>query len=233
MKIGILQCDDVQKQLQPKHGNYPEMFQELFLAEDALCEFQFYRVLDGIFPQTTHECDAWLITGSRYSAYDALPWIPALKKFVQRLYQEKRKLIGICFGHQVMAEALGGKVTLSEKGWGVCMSFNKVCTHKHWMEPAREDFNLLVSHQDQVTTLPADAQILAGSDFCPNYMIQYGDHFLSIQGHPEFSPTYAKELMLTRQDRIPADRIGEGLESLSYAPDKTLAAQWLLRFMSR
>ena len=232
MKIGILLCDNVREHLQPAHGNYPEMFQEMFLAEDSSCEFKLYRALDGDLPHSTNECDVWLITGSRCSVYEDLPWIPPLKAFVQKLYQDQCKLVGICFGHQLMAEALGGKVTLSEKGWGVCMSFNKVSTHKHWMQPDREDFNLLVSHQDQVTTLPGNAQVLAGSDFCPYYMIQYGDHFLSIQGHPEFSPDYAKTLMLFRQDRIPAKRIEEGLESLSCAPDKALATQWLLRFFS-
>ncbi|WP_281648002.1 GMP synthase [Parendozoicomonas sp. Alg238-R29] len=231
MKIGILQCDDVQEQLQPEHANYPEMFQELFLKEDPSCSFATYRVLDGVLPQSTEECDVWLITGSRYSAYDQLEWIPALLNFVRLLNREKRKLVGICFGHQIIAEALGGKVTLSEKGWGVGMSFNPVVKQKSWMQPSSNHLNLLVSHQDQITTLPENAEILAASDFCPHYMVQYGDHFLSIQGHPEFTSNYSKDLMLSRQGRIPDESIKKGLESLSSSPDLQLSSQWLLNFM--
>ena len=134
-----------------------------------------------------------------------------------------------------MAEALGGKVTRSEKGWGVGLSFNEVSHHKPWMMPAREEIHLLVSHQDQVTALPTtyetNAQVLASSSFCPYYMVQYGEHFLSIQGHPEFSPAYSKALMASRQGIIPEDRIEAGTKSLSTKADRELSTKWLINFM--
>ena len=235
MKIGILQCDDVRDELLAEHQNYPEMFQELFLAEDASLTFETYRVLDGAFPESTQACDVWLITGSRYGVYDDLPWIPKLIAFVQKLFKEKRKLVGICFGHQLMAEALGGQVTRSDKGWGVGLSFNEVSHHKPWMQPTREKLNLLVSHQDQVVDLPnaseVSTEVLASSDFCPYYMVQYGEHFLSIQGHPEFSPAYSKALMLSRRGSIPEERIEAGINSLSIKPDRELSTRWLINFL--
>ena len=116
VKIGILQCDDVMPALEQEHGNYPAMFVALFSSANPACRFEIWRVIDGEIPEITSLCDGWLITGSRHSVYDDLPWLVPLKQFIQTLYADKRKLVGICFGHQLMADVLGGQVTLSEKG---------------------------------------------------------------------------------------------------------------------
>ncbi|MCL6269153.1 GMP synthase [Sansalvadorimonas sp. 2012CJ34-2] len=231
MKIGILQCDDVQEQFLAEHKNYPEMFMNLFLKEDPTCTFSVYKVHEGELPASTKECPAWIITGSRYSVYENLPWLPPFFKFVRQLYKNNCKLVGICFGHQVIAQALGGSVSRSEKGWGVGMSFNQVTHCKPWMQPSSKSLNLIVSHQDQIMTLPDSARILASSDFCPYYMVSYDDHFLSIQGHPEFSHSYIKDLMLSRKGRIPEERIAEGLNSLHTESDAQLSIRWILKFL--
>ena len=233
MKVGLLLCDDVNPALQVAHKNYPDMFLALLRKQEPELEMVTYRVLDGEIPDTTDECDGWIISGSRHSAYDIFSWIPLLEAFVRKLYEDRCMLAGICFGHQIMATSLGGKVELSEKGWGVGISYNRITQQGSWMQPAVQDFKLLVSHRDQVTRLPDSAEVLAGSDFCPNYMLQYGAHFLSIQGHPEFSKSYSKDLMNSRRDSIPHDRVTQGIDSLTEDPDSDLIAQWIMQFFKQ
>lgn len=231
MKIGILQADDVNPVLQPEHGNYPQMFEKALRAVLPDCELPVYRVLDGELPATTTECDAWLITGSKFGVNDGLHWIEALSDFVRTLWAEQRPLVGICFGHQLMARALGGTVVKSDKGWGVGLSFNQVIERKPWMQPWQEGLDLLVSHQDQVVVLPEEAQVLASSDFCPYYLIQYGECFLSVQGHPEFCVDYCRALMEMRRDTLPAPRLRAGRASLNAEADSQLMMQWIASFL--
>ncbi|MDX9686487.1 MULTISPECIES: glutamine amidotransferase-related protein [Halopseudomonas] len=231
MKIGILQADDVNPVLQPEHGNYPQMFEKALRAVLPDCELPVYRVLDGELPATTTECDAWLITGSKFGVNDGLHWIEALSDFVRTLWAEQRPLVGICFGHQLMARALGGTVVKSDKGWGVGLSFNQVIERKPWMQPWQEELDLLVSHQDQVVVLPEEAQVLASSDFCPYYLIQYGECFLSVQGHPEFCVDYCRALMEMRRDTLPAARLRAGRASLNAEADSQLMMQWIASFL--
>lgn len=231
MKIGILQADDVNPVLQPEHGNYPQMFEKALRAVLPDCELPVYRVLDGELPATTTECDAWLITGSKFGVNDGLHWIEALSDFVRTLWAEQRPLVGICFGHQLMARALGGTVVKSDKGWGVGLSFNQVIERKPWMQPWQEELDLLVSHQDQVVVLPEEAQVLASGDFCPYYLIQYGECFLSVQGHPEFCVDYCRALMEMRRDTLPAARLCAGRASLNAEADSQLMMQWIASFL--
>lgn len=231
MRIGILQCDDVMSSLQPLYGNYPQMFAEQLRAQLPACELPVYRVLDGELPDSHDECDAWLITGSRFGVNDGLPWIDALCGFVRTLWEHQRPLIGICFGHQLMARALGGTVRQSERGWGVGLSFNQVIERKDWMQPFQAHLDLLVSHQDQVVILPPQAQVLATSEFCPYYLIQYGDCFLSVQGHPEFCKDYCRDLMNLREGVLPPARLRAGRASLSADADSNLMMAWIVRFL--
>ena len=231
MLIGLLQCDDVAEALQPRHGNYPEMFERLFKAVDPTLEFRVWRCLDGEIPDDTDAVDAWMTTGSKYGANDGDDWIEALSGFIRKLWAAGKPLVGICFGHQLMARALGGEVVKSERGWGVGMSFNRLSERAEWMVPWQEELDLVVSHQEQVLRPPQGARILAQSDFCPIYVMQLGEHFLGVQGHPEFGKAYSADLMERRRDSIPNDRLREGLASLDAPVDDRLMARWILNFM--
>lgn len=204
---------------------------ESFQAVVPDWEFSVFPAHKGVLPGS-EECDAFLLTGSRHSAYDELDWIPPLESLIRQLFQEKKKLLGVCFGHQIMAQALGGVVTQSEKGWGVGLSFNQVKVTKPWMEPVQSQLDLLVSHQDQVMTPPESAEIVASSEFCPNFVVQYGPSFLSVQGHPEFSKAYTAALMGTRRGQsIPEERYQAGITSMNNKVDSELMIRWMVNFI--
>ncbi|MEH6566236.1 MAG: gamma-glutamyl-gamma-aminobutyrate hydrolase family protein [Halopseudomonas sp.] len=233
MKLGLLQCDDVRESLQPAHGNYPEMIEKLLRPRVPQLEYRVYRALDGELPLTTDECDGYLTTGSKFGVNDGLPWIDQLQAFMVRLWEAGTPLVGICFGHQLMAKALGGEVHKSPRGWGVGMSFNEVLVRKPWMQPGHDGLDLIVSHQDQVVRLPPQAEILARSDFCPYYLLQYSEHFMSVQGHPEFCKAYSADLMDARRDLLPATRYRAGQASLSAEVDDGVMLDWIVNFLQQ
>ena len=145
---------------------------------------------------------------------------------------ENQHLVAPTRGHAAaVVKALGGEVVKSPRGWGVGMSFNRVTGHAGWMEPWQPSLDLVVSHQDQVEAPPPEARVLAGSDFCPCYLMQVGEHFLGVQGHPEFAKPYSRDLMRLRRELVGGARVEEGLESLGAPVDDRLMVRWILNFM--
>lgn len=235
MILGILLCDDVRESLQADHGNYPEMFTQLFEQVDTRLQLRFYRVIDGQYPESLDECDGYLIGGSRFSVYDNTRWIVTLTAFVQRLSQQHIPMVGICFGHQMLAWALGGDVTRSDNGWGIGVhqaTFNAHEALQHsWLPEALDKYALVVSHQDQVITLPPHATLLAGSPFCPNAMILVGDYCLGIQGHPEFTTHYSQDLITLRHALYPEKTANNALNSLLAHTHHLDIAQVIISFV--
>lgn len=234
MKIGILQCDYVLEQFQPAFGDYPKMIATLFAKVSSACQFDIYQIQNLEYPQNIHECDAYITTGSRYGVNDNYVWIKRLEAFICELNQAKKPLVGICFGHQLIAKALGGVVEKSDKGWGVGVSFNQVVSTRPWMEPHQDHLNLIVSHQDQVIRLPKSRKVdvLVRSSFCPYYMLAYNEHFISVQGHPEFSKEYSASLMNNRRNIISSERIMNGEASLQSNVDDQLITRWIVNFFA-
>lgn len=233
MQLGILQCDSVRPELQPEFGNYPDMFQRLLTTERVQPEYRIYDLSQDQFPRSPDECDAWLITGSKRSVYEPEPWIERAHQLVRELDAERRPLVGICFGHQMIARALGGAVEKASAGWGVGVHTSRIIEPRPWMQPGRERLSLLVSHQDQVIEPPARACHLAGHDFCPYDMFQIDDHILTFQGHPEFCHGYSRAMIELRREQIGADTARAGLDSLAQPADADVAAEWIHRFIER
>jgi len=232
MKIGILQCDHVLEQFQSQFGNYPEMFQSLMRQINPDLEFRVYDVQHQMLPADIDECDGYITTGSRHSIYEKLDWIVALEQFIQHLNQAKKKCVGVCFGHQLIARILGGVIEKSPRGWGIGMATYPVLEPLSWMVPSQNQLAVVVSHQDQVSVLPENMRVLAGNDFCPYFMLQYQQHFMTIQGHPEFSQDYAATLINYRRKRIPEERVASALTSLKEPADDEILMRWILRFLA-
>ncbi|MBL0446526.1 glutamine amidotransferase-related protein [Aeromonas veronii] len=232
MRLGILDCDRLDPDLADRFGPvYSEMFIRGFAALAPELEFRVWSALDGELPEDLHECDAWLITGSRHDAYSDIPWIQALRAWIRQAHDADVKLAGVCFGHQVIAQALGGEVVKSTKGWGLGVSVHPMLADEPWMAPSRDQIRILASHQDQVALLPPGATRLAGNDFCPNFMFLQGNNIVAIQGHPEFSVEYNRALIERRRGLLPDERYQSSLSSLEGEVDSATMMQWLLQFL--
>jgi len=231
MKLGILKTDAVRPEWVPEYGEYPDMFVALLGALDPSLEFAIFDVEEGQYPADIDEVDAYLITGSKSSVYDNKPWIGVLMDFVRELQRRGKKLVGICFGHQLVAQALGGHVEKSPKGWGVGLHTHHFDALPAWHDGAAADFDILVSHQDQVARNAEGTQVLAGSEFCENAVCQVGENILTFQGHPEFVSGYSREIMEFRREMIGEEAYTRGVASLVNSPESERIGRWVLNFL--
>lgn len=226
MKIGILETGEPPAYLEQRFGRYQGMFQSL-LGPD--CAMTNYNVVGGTFPARPEDEDAYIVTGSPAGVYDAFEWIGQLKTFL-RSARGKARLVGICFGHQVMAEAFGGLVDKSERGWGIGLHRYDVTQPAEWMDPV-PSFAVPVSHQDQIVVQPPASRIVAASPFTPFGVLEYLDQpAISFQCHPEFDPSYAEALIEHRRARLPEP--DAAIASLRRPNDRALVGSWMRRFLS-
>lgn len=231
MKIGILKTDTVREELVAEFGEYPDMFADLLRGADPELQFRVYDVENGEYPEDIDEVDGYLITGSKSSVYEDQEWILRLQAFVQELHEHRKKLVGICFGHQMVAQALGGKTEKSDKGWGVGRHGASFDESPEWHDGEGQDFHLLVSHQDQVVEPAPGTVVLAGSEFCENAVCQLGDHILTFQGHPEFIRSYSENLLNIRREIIGEDIYASGVASLEAPLDRERVGAWMVNFL--
>jgi GMP synthase-like glutamine amidotransferase len=227
MKTGLLICDHARKELNHQDGSYPEMFRRL-LPDFAFTD---YYVCDGVFPESPHACDAWLISGSRLSVYDDVDWIKRLGEFIRKIALSGKPCIGVCFGHQMIGEAMGGIVRKSETGWCVGVHEFEILIDEPWMDPVLSKADLLMMCQDQVVELPPDTTLLARSPMCPNGMILVGENMLGIQGHPEFSIDFEEKLILANAPYLETDQISSGIMSLKNRVHSLEVGEWMGRFL--
>jgi GMP synthase-like glutamine amidotransferase len=229
MKVGLLECDHVMEHLRPIAGDYGRMFASLFARYAPQIELESFDVRAGDFPSSLDACEAYVTTGSRFSAYDDEGWILALKDFVRRLHDADKPFVGICFGHQVMAEALGGKVEPSPQGWGIGVHGMNVVKTEGWMQPQQTHCNIRYSHRDQIARLPEQSIVLAESDHCPVAMFRIGEKMLGIQGHPEFPADYVEALVRGRTERIGVEKVNAA--DFTSPTDEATITHWLANFL--
>ena len=239
LHIGILRADDVIDELANGHGQYPEMFEDLLRRanrsrSDSLeLRFSSYAVNHDHYPADIDEVDGYILTGSKSSVYDDDAWITELGEFVRQLHQCKKKLLGICFGHQMVAQALGGSTQKSDRGWGIGVkdaSFDAEAVRGLAAFGDSESFKLIYSHQDQVISPARGSVVLAGNAFCPVARTAIEEHVLTFQGHPEFSAGFARAVYDFRREGYPEDLYKEAVESLGDEADSEVVANWMIDF---
>lgn len=194
MNIGILQTGHAPDALRPTFGDYEDRFRALL--GDRGFTFRTWNVVDMDMPGEINAADGWLITGSRHGAYEDHPFIPPLEEFIRAVHAARRPMVGICFGHQIIAQALGGRVERFAGGWTV---------GRQVYDWGGEALHLNAWHQDQVTALPPGARVLASSDSCAHAALAFGDHILTVQAHPEFGHDFIAGLIESRGPGIVPD----------------------------
>jgi GMP synthase-like glutamine amidotransferase len=224
MKLAILETGRPPGSLAEEFGDYPMMFQKLL---GFGFETESFDVQAGELPGDPGEHHAYLITGSPAGVYEPLPWIEPLQQFIRDA--KDSRMVGVCFGHQVMAEALGGHVEKSDKGWGAGLHRYDIVRNEPWMDDAAT-VSAPASHQDQVVIQPPNTEIVARSDFTPYAALAWTDRTaISFQFHPEFSPAFAKALIEKRYDIVP-DPDG-AIASLDAPNDNARVGGWIRRFL--
>jgi GMP synthase-like glutamine amidotransferase len=196
--------------------------------------YRTYAADEGELPNSPTECDAWLITGGASGAYDPDPWIGATMDFL-RAAKGQAALVGVCLGHQLMAQAFGGQVIKSPKGWGIGENTYRLQLREPWMDAGPDSIRLPASHQDQVVEKPPGAEVFAASEFTPFAGLVYRDQkAVSIQPHPEFAPAYAIALIEARRGKVyPDDQADQAVASFSQTDDRLRIGRWIKAFLAQ
>jgi GMP synthase-like glutamine amidotransferase len=223
MRIGILQTGIAPDSLKADFGDYPAFFETLLAGNEF--KFTTYVVVNNDFPPDVQAADGWLITGSRHGAYENHAFITPLEDFIRSAAAGKVPMVGVCFGHQIMAQALGGKVEKFIGGWSVGANDydfeGQTVTLNAW-------------HQDQVTSVPKGAKIIAHSPFCAVAGLAYGTHGLSVQAHPEFSSEFVEGLMDSRgKGVVPEALLSKARTRLNDKIDQPLLARKIANFFKK
>jgi GMP synthase-like glutamine amidotransferase len=233
MKITIIETGEVPAPLSGRFEPYHLMFARMFAATGGDFSFETVPVLQGAPLPRAAGLEAALITGSAAGVYDDFDWLEPLRVFIRQAYAAKTPLVGICFGHQIMADALGGEVRKSEKGWGLGRHRYGVAKRPDFMAGAPDLLAVACSHQDQVITPPKEAEVVLASEFTPNAGLAYANGAaLSFQPHPEFSDEYGMALAELRRGKAPDGVIEAALASFDSASNSGDLASYIAAFFS-
>lgn len=235
LRIGILLAGETGVDMRPHNPTYQEMFSAFFAPLTDEIDITFIHTRHGDFPDELSDYDAYLISGSKYGVYDDQPWIPRLMDFIRSAYSAYIPMIGVCFGHQLLAHTLGGEAVLSHKGWGVGvkdMTLQADLPETDGYHKGKgQSVRLLYMHQDQVIQLPSDAIPLLGDDFCPFAAFTIPGRVLSFQGHPEFTPDYLSALIDRRNNSIGDDKAMLARQTLNTPTDNDQVREWMRHFL--
>ena len=239
LKIGLILCDDVDLKAQAEFGTYSNMFQTGLDPECSSIDLVPIRCFEGEpLPASPQQFAGYVISGSRHGVYDDISWIGDLLQFIRDCWNAQVRLVGVCFGHQALAHALGGRTEKSMRGWGFGVQGTTILHRQSWMSDYEtldgDIYNLVVIHQDQIVKMPPMFETVASSNFCPHSMIVAGTTMLGIQGHPEFSAEYCKFRAEYRyqSELIDAETYASAIRSLEQYPlHSTAILKWMKQFL--
>jgi len=231
MKLCILENDYLDPAIEATYKGYGAMFERLLKDAGATGTFDIFNTVKGEYPESFDAYDAVLLTGSRADAFSTEAWVLTLRQKVEQLLPAKKKLVGVCFGHQLIGLILGARVGRAPQGWGAGrMTYQ-------WLAPdmaqanGRSDIALLASHQDQVFDLPEGATLLATSDFCPVAAFAVQDRVFCVQPHPEFVEAYSAFLLDKRRAALGEAQYLACTDSLAKGHDGDVVARMIVAFI--
>ena len=232
MKIGILQTGTVPAELFDSHGPYVTVFERMLQRADPDFSATLWDVnVKHDIPASPFDADGWIVTGSKHGVYEDHPWIEPLKAFLRTAHEARAPIVGVCFGHQILAEALGGKVAKSDRGWGCGIHEYTLRQKLPWMDETRETIAIQAMHQDQVISKPPGATVLADSPFCPYAGLTYGDTAMSVQPHPEFDAEFERKIIEVRRGPVIPEAVAdEALARVDGPTDSEMFGRWITNF---
>lgn len=231
MHICILHIGHTEPGTRPKHAPSPIRFQAALSPHLPDASWTTISAVTDVLP-TPNSFDAYLITGGKYSVFDSYPWQDRLFAFLKNVMDDDIPLAGICYGHQAIAHVLGARVERSAKGYGVGLMPVNVVADRPWCQSRSEPFNLHAMHQDQLTELPAHAELFLRSDFCPISGFTIGNSVFAIQQHPDFTAELNRDLIERRIARIGDAAATDAIGSLQGPDDTPISVAWLAGFLS-
>lgn len=227
-RLCVLQTGDNNPKMATPVPGYEALFRSMFAPHPSI-KPEFIQVRHGEFPDDLSSWDAFLITGSAAGVYDGFDWIEPLKQLIRDIVAIGKPLVGVCFGHQIIAEALGGKAVKSDKGW--ILGVRDLPLHAATENLTGDHFKLLYVHQDQVITAPDGAEVIAGDALCPIAAYRIGEKVLSFQGHPEFTSEVVGAIIDFREDSIGAEVAAKARPTLAESHDGATVAETIARFI--
>jgi len=236
MNIAILLAGHTNKAMRPRFPDYADLFIALFAKSPLAADFTFtsLAVVDDVFPERIDDYDGYLVTGSAYGVYDDAPFIPKLITLIQDIHAAGMPLAGLCFGHQIIAHALGGHAQKWDGGWGLGVKSIELANLPDWIDPAIDSAKLIHVHQDQVVRLPAGGQVIARADHCDIAGYRVGDRVFTLQGHPEFDAAYTGALATLLEERgVDPAVVTAAQETLDTPHDGDRFGHWILTFFHR
>lgn len=234
MKLTIIQAGEVPPPLRAGFGLYPPMFVRMFEEAGFGFSYDTVPIHEGAAFPDPAGLEAILITGSAAGVYDDHAWLDPLRAFIRGAYAANTPMLGICFGHQIMADALGGDVRKSEKGWGLGRHTYEIRNQPGFLATDLPALSIACSHQDQVIAPPREAEVFLASAFTPNAGLAYRNgRALSLQPHPEFLDDYTLALAELRRGRAPDELVDAAVASIDGPSHSREVAVWLGDFLSR
>jgi len=231
MKLTIIETGLPPETLRADWPTYPAMFEALISQVDDSFTYETISLVQGAPLPDPTTLDGVIHTGSAYGVYDDVAWMPQLMDFIREAAEVKTPQFGVCFGHQAMAQALGGRAEKSDKGWGLGRHAYETPHRPDWMASGPESFTLAVSHQDQVTAIPEGTLVTARSDFCEYAGLAYeSSPSASFQGHPEFDAGFCSALHESRRALIGDELVDAALESFAQPLTRVPVARWMADF---
>lgn len=227
MRAGLLVVGHVDPASVHVAGDYAELYQAVLGPFGV--EVVPYACDKGVLPASLRECDGWICSPSRLSVYDDVAWLRDVEDVLRALVREERPFVGICFGHQLLAQALGGEVRRAEVGWGVGAQDYRLLARPWFVTEDVDTITLLASHQDQVVSVPDGAVRWAEAGYCPNGGMLVGERAWTLQVHPEFTPELVDHLLAGRVALLGQDVVDRARASVRRPLDRELVAAWMAR----